>query len=154
VTRAYPERPFVGVGVIVFRGDEVLLVKRGRPPRAGSWSLPGGVQHIGETVVAAAVREVREETGIEIVVGEVVAVVDSITRDEEGRVQYHYTLIDLQAEWRSGEAVAGDDAAEAAWVPLDRLDELKLWRETTRVIRLAATRRRDSGLAPYIASTS
>jgi len=147
VTRSYPERPFVGIGAVVFRDENVLLVRRGRPPREGRWSIPGGIQQLGETVFEAARREVREETALEIEVIDVVAVVDSIARDEGGRIKYHYTLVDLRAEWRGGEAAAGDDAAEVAWVPLDRLAELGLWRETVRVIRLAAARRAH-GAAP------
>lgn len=141
MTRSYPDRPFVGVGAIVFRAGEVLLVRRGRPPREGEWSIPGGIQQLGETVFEAARREVREEAGLEIELIDVVAVVDSIARDEDARVKYHYTLVDLHAEWRSGDAVAGDDAAEVAWVSLDRLAEFELWAETVRVIRLAAERR-------------
>ena len=142
MTRLYPERPIVGVGVLVFRGEEVLLVKRGKPPRLGQWSIPGGMQQIGESVAEAAARELREETGVEAEIKEVIAVVDSINRDEDGRVKYHYTLVDLWAEWRAGEAMAGDDAAEVAWVALDRLAPYRLWHETARLIVLAAARRK------------
>jgi 8-oxo-dGTP diphosphatase len=141
MSRSYPERPFVGIGAVVFRADRVLLVKRAKAPREGEWSIPGGIQHLGETVHEALRREVLEETGLGVEVVDVVAVVDAIFRDEDGRVKYHYTLIDLLAEWRSGEARPGDDAAECAWVPLDRLDGYGLWRETARVIGLAAKRR-------------
>lgn len=155
--RSYPDRPYVGVGTVVFRGEEVLLIKRGRPPREGHWSIPGGIQHLGETVPEAARREVREETGIEIEVIDVIAVVDSISRDTAGRIAYHYTLIDIFAEWRSGEAVAGDDAAAVAWVPPDRLEDFELWHETIRVIRLAAMRRKaplDLDVSPRIFTIS
>lgn len=155
MSRTYPERPFVGIGVVVFRGDEVLLIKRGKPPREGHWSIPGGVQQLGETVFEAARREVREETGLEIEIKDVVAVVDSILRDEEGRVKYHYTLVDLMAVSRAGEARAGDDAAEVAWTTLDGLEAYRLWHETVRVIRLAAERRgRPAGEAATIAMVS
>jgi len=143
--RTYPERPFVGVGAVVLRRDEVLLIRRAKAPRAGQWSIPGGVQRVGETIQEAARREVREETGVEIEVREIVAVVDSIGRDAAGAVEYHYTLIDVGAEWRAGEARAGDDASEVAWVRLDRLEPYGLWRETVRVILLAAERRADTG---------
>ncbi|HKO09286.1 MAG TPA: NUDIX domain-containing protein, partial [Alphaproteobacteria bacterium] len=86
MTRSYPERPIAGVGALVFRGEEVLLIKRGKPPREGQWSIPGGAQHLGESVAEAARREVREEAGIEIEVKEVIAVVDLLSRDEGGRV--------------------------------------------------------------------
>ncbi len=151
MTRSYPERPIAGVGALVFRGEEVLLIKRGKPPREGQWSIPGGAQNLGESVVEAARREVREETGVEIEVKEVIAVVDMVNRDDGGRVKYHYTLVDLLAEWRAGEATAGDDAAEVAWVPLDRLAPYRLWRETERVIALAAERRKAAaGIPPAI----
>lgn len=161
MTRTYPERPFVGVGALVFRGEKVLLVRRGKPPREGRWSIPGGIQQTGETVAEAARREVREETGLDIEIRDVIAVIDSITRDACGQIKYHYTLIDLLAEWRAGEAVAGDDAAGVAWVEPDRLEPYDLWHETIRVIRLAAERRKlssreDSGasLAPRIVQNS
>lgn len=139
--RHYPERPFVGVGAVVWRDDRVLLIRRGRPPRKGQWSIPGGVQRLGETVFQAARREVREETGIEVTVVDVVAVVDSIQRDDEERVRYHYTLVDVLAEWRAGEAAARDDAQAVVWAGLDELPRYRLWHETERVIRLAARRR-------------
>ena len=141
--RRYPERPFVGVGVVVWRGDEVLLVKRGQAPAAGTWSIPGGLQQTGETVAQAAAREVREEAGIEIALGAQIAVVDSIRHDAAGGVLYHYTLVDFVAAWAAGEPVAGDDAAEARWVAHDRLAEYGLWAETARVIGLARARRRE-----------
>jgi len=137
----YPNRPLIGVGVVVFKGDRVLLIRRGKPPRQGQWSLPGGRQRLGERVAEAARREVGEEAGIEIEVGALVDVVDSITRDAAGAVEYHYTLIDLLAEWRSGEARAGHDAAEVAWADPDQLAPYSLWQETERVIALARERR-------------
>ena len=140
--RLYPARPLVGVGAVVFKDRQVLLVRRGRAPRKGLWSLPGGMQEVGETVFAAARREVLEETGLTIEVMELVDVVDSITRDAEDRARYHYTLVDVRAEWRAGEAVAGDDAEAVAWAPLDDLARYDLWAETERVIRLAAAQRR------------
>ncbi len=141
MTSTYRSHPIIGVGAIVWRGDQVLLVQRGKPPRQATWSLPGGRQEWGETVVEAATREIFEETGLEIDVRDVVAVVDLIERDESGQVNLHYTLIDLLAEWRSGEAQAGDDATAVAWVTLDDLEHYALWSETERVIRLAAKRR-------------
>lgn len=140
--RSYPERPYVGVGVVVWRGDEVLLIRRGKPPRKGQWSLPGGIQKLGETVFEAGAREVREETALEIEIIGVVEVVDSIQRDDAGAVRYHYTLVDLLAEWRSGEAEARDDAAAVAWSRADALAAYRLWDETVRVIGLAGERRR------------
>ena len=144
--RRYPERPFIGVGVVVWRDDKVLLIKRGKSPRKGQWSIPGGLQQSGETVAEAARREVREETSVEIEIVDQIAVIDSIQRDDGGRVLYHYTLVDFVAHWVSGEAKAQDDAADAAWVALDELDRYTLWHETLRVIALAKERRRPQSL--------
>ena len=140
----YPNRPLVGVGVVVFKGDRVLLIRRGKPPRQGQWSLPGGRQRLGERIQAAAAREVREETGLEVEVGALGDVLDSITRDAAGAVQYHYTLVDLLAEWRSGEARAGHDAAEVAWADPADLARYDLWSETLRIIDLAQQKRTQS----------
>jgi ADP-ribose pyrophosphatase YjhB (NUDIX family) len=139
--RAYPDRPFVGVGVVVFRGPQVLLAQRGKQPRQFTWSIPGGAQEIGETVHEAGRREIREETGIEIEILGLVDVVDSINREAGGRVLFHYTLVDLFAEWRSGEAVAGDDVSDVRWVGLDELGAFKLRQITHDVILLADRKR-------------
>ena len=141
-SRQYPERPIVGVGVVVWREDKVLLVRRGKPPRQGSWSLPGGAQDLGETVFEAARREIMEETSLDIEVLGLVDVVDSIRHDAAGRVRYHYTLVDVVAEWRAGEATALDDAAAAAWFEPEALSGLGLWSETERVIALSRDLRR------------
>lgn len=138
--RTYPDRPFVGVGVVVWRDDEVLLIRRAKPPRQGQWSLPGGAQKLGETVRQAAIREVREETGLEVALTRLLDAVDSISHDEAGRVQYHYTLVDFAAEWRAGEPTPGGDAAEARWVARGDLNRYELWEETVRVIGLSAER--------------
>jgi len=136
----YPNRPLVGVGVVVIKDGRVLLIRRGKPPRAGAWSLPGGRQRLGETVRAAARRELREETGVEAAVTELLDVVDSITRDDGGAIAYHYTLVDFLAEWRAGEVRAGGDAAEAIWAGVEDLDPFEFWDETLRLIRLGLAR--------------
>jgi 8-oxo-dGTP diphosphatase len=146
--RLYPARPIVGVGVVVWRGDRVLLIRRGKPPRRGEWSIPGGAQEVGETVEAAGRREVGEETGVEIAVTGFVAVVDAIRPDDAGRIRSHYTLIDFMGEWISGDLRPGDDADECRWVALDELDGYGLWSETERIIRLAAARRASTKAAP------
>lgn len=141
MSREYPDRPMVGVGAVVWRGPELLLIQRGKPPRAGSWSLPGGMQELGETVRETAAREVREETGVEISVTHLIDVVDTITRDDDGRVRMQYTLVDFAAEWREGEAVAGSDAAGVRWIHPNDLGPLKLWTETLRIIEMSAAAR-------------
>jgi len=135
--REYPDRPFVGVGAVVICDGRVLLARRGKEPRKGSWSLPGGAQKLGETVPEAARREIHEETGLEIEVLGLIDVVDSIQREESGTVRYHYTLVDVLAQTVNGDiATAGDDAAEVAWFSLDELEPLELWTESTRIIGL------------------
>lgn len=142
MNRQYPDRPFCGVGVVVWRGDAVLLVRRGRAPRKGDWSIPGGLQELGETVGETALREVREETGLTVRLTDQLGVVDSVRRDDAGRVEYHYTLIEFAAEWVSGEPVASDDVDRALWVSQDELDNYALWNETRRIIALSQSLRR------------
>jgi 8-oxo-dGTP diphosphatase len=141
VNRAYPARPIVGVGVVVWHGDQVLLVRRGKPPRRGQWSLPGGAQQLGETVAEAARREVKEEVGLEVILGDIVATVDLIERDPHERIRYHYTLIDFVAEAPSAALRPGSDAADARWFSVAEIEALRLWAETVRVIKLAGERR-------------
>ena len=125
------------MGVIVWARDRVLLIRRAQPPRQGQWSLPGGAQKLGETVAEAARREVREEAGIEIELGPLVAIVDLIEHDDAGGVRYHYTLLDYRAEAKTTELAPGSDAADARWFAPDELAPLGLWRETARVIALS-----------------
>ncbi|HYM30690.1 MAG TPA: NUDIX hydrolase [Candidatus Cybelea sp.] len=141
--REYPDRPIAAVGVVVWRGDQVLLIRRGKAPRAGQWSLPGGAQEIGETVADTARREVLEETGVHIGEPRLIEVLDSIQRGGDGRVVYHYTLIDFTAEWVSGDAKAGGDAAEVNWVAKSSLADHALWPETVRIINRAQDLRSD-----------
>jgi 8-oxo-dGTP diphosphatase len=129
--------PVPAVGVVCLRGGEVLLIRRGRPPRQGEWSLPGGRIEPGERVVEAALRELREETGVEAEITGLIDVVDGVF-PEAGR---HYVLIDYAARWLSGEPVAGDDALEARFVALDQVEDLIDWSETRRIIGLAAAER-------------
>ncbi len=126
--------PVPCVGVVCLRGEEVLLIRRGRPPRQGEWSLPGGRIEPGERAVDAGLRELREETGVEARIVGLLDVVDGVFR-EAGR---HYVLIDYLAEWAAGEPVAGDDAADAAFVPLEEALRRVQWSETRRIIALAA----------------
>lgn len=139
--REYPKRPWSAVGGIVFRGQDVLLIRSRKGAIRGRWTLPGGAQDIGETIFETAVREVREEAGIEIEPLAIVTAVDSIWRDEAGNPKFHYTIVEVLAEWRSGELVAGDDAEFAEWIAPERIADLDLWSETVRVIDLARAMR-------------
>lgn len=134
-------RPVVGVGVVVWKGGRVLLIRRGKSPMRGRWSLPGGRQELGETVREAAVREVREETGLEIRLGALLDVVDTIRRDEGGAVTLQYTLVDFDAEWLAGAPAAASDAEHAEWADPDDLGSYDLWSETLRIIALSRERR-------------
>lgn len=121
--RRYPERPLIGVMAVVLRGPCVLVVRRGRPPMAGRWGFPGGLLELGETVAEGAMRELKEETGVVAEPAGILTVVDSIDRDEEGRVRYHYALVAVRGLWREGEGVPGDDAEEVAWLSRDEIVE-------------------------------
>ncbi len=132
--REYPDRPWVGVGVVVWRGDEILLVRRAKPPRLGEWSIPGGAQSLGETVFEAAIREVLEETGVNIRPTGIITVVDSVIRDAEQRPQFHYTLVEVSAEWMGGEAIAASDVDDVCWATPAAAAQVVKWDETLRII--------------------
>lgn len=138
VRRRYPDAPLVGAGVVVFdEHGRVLLVQRGRPPRAGQWGIPGGMLELGERLVDAAAREVREECSIEIAIGGVAGVFEPVTRDDEGRIEYHYVVIDYWARYVSGDAQPGDDAAAVAWTTMDAVSEYALMPDSLQVVRAA-----------------
>jgi len=135
--REYPEAPVVAVGVVVRRGDEVLLVRRGREPYRGQWNIPGGVVELGETLGEAARREVEEECGIRVRAGGVVGVAEVIERGEEGRVRFHYVIVDLVAVYAGGSLRAASDVLEARWVHRDELFRFSLPERVRKVIERA-----------------
>ena len=137
-----PRHPLPAVGIVCLNKGSVLLIRRGRPPLQGSWSLPGGRVEWGETLAEAALRELAEETGV---CAELLGLIDVV----DGRFgpDVHYVLIDYAARWVSGEPRAGDDATEAAFHPLDGLAALGMWSETLRVIDLAVARYTRSGIS-------
>ena len=141
--RDYPERPIIGVGAVIVSGNRALLVRRATEPLKGEWSVPGGVLELGEKLRDGAGREALEETGLQVEVGEVLDVFDSIFADADGLTQYHYVLIDFLCRLRAGEAVAGSDVSEVLWVTESDLEELGLRDSITQVVRkgLAATRK-------------
>ena len=140
--RDYPDRPILGVGAVIVSGDRALLVRRATEPLKGEWSVPGGVLELGEKLRDGAAREALEETGLQVEVGEVLDVFDSIFTDANGLTQYHYVLIDFLCRLRAGEAVAGSDVSEVLWVRESDLEGLGLRDSIAQVVRkgLAATR--------------
>ncbi len=134
--REYPETPLVGVGAIIIEGGRVLLVKRGHPPLAGEWSIPGGVLELGETLREAAVREAREETCLTVEPAELLGVYDRVLRDVGGRTLYHYVLVDFLCTRIDGEAMAADDADEVRWFSAAEAGKLGLAEDTAEVVRL------------------
>jgi mutator protein MutT len=135
--RLYPSRPLAGVGAVVWNGAEVLLERRGRPPAQGSWAIPGGLIELGETAEEAVRREVLEECGIEVAVGPILDLFEPIYRDGDGRVRYHYVIVDFLAFYRSGELRVGDDAAEVGWVAPSALPGYELSPATRKMIERA-----------------
>lgn len=138
MSREYPDYPRVGVGAIVLHEGRVLLVKRGRAPGLDLWSVPGGLVELGETTVEAACREVAEETGLKVRIAGVVGLLDRVTRDAEGRVRYHWVLVDYLAVPESTETLrAGSDAAEVRWVTIDEVERLPITEGLSDMIRRA-----------------
>jgi 8-oxo-dGTP diphosphatase len=132
--RRYPDRPFVAVGTIVVRDGCVLLAQRGKEPSYGLWSLPGGAVDLGEELKVAAARETREECGIEIEVTDVLEVVERVVRDPDGRIQFHYVIVDYLARWTSGELTASPEVLESRWVPPEEFPAYTLTRGTAEVV--------------------
>ncbi len=136
-SREYPLRPIVGVGAVVQKGETVLLIRRGKPPLMGAWTLPGGAVELGETLQEAIRREVCEECSIDIAVGRVVDAVDILQHDDQGRVRFHYVVVDLAATLISGDLRAASDVQEARWVAPNDFGEYSLNEQTRRVVEEA-----------------
>jgi 8-oxo-dGTP diphosphatase len=132
--RRYPERPLVGVGAIILREDQVLLVQRGREPSYGKWSIPGGLVELGESLQEAIVREVREEVGLEVRVRDLVVALDRVIPDQEGRIEYHYILLDFLCECNGGNPSPASDVLDCAFVPIASLPQYDLTRGTAQAI--------------------
>jgi 8-oxo-dGTP diphosphatase len=139
--REYPEQPLVGVGAIIVRDGQVVLVKRGHAPLLGEWSIPGGLLEVGETLRQGAEREAQEETGLVVRARELLGVFERMVPDEQERTRFHYILIDFLCEVVSGELKASGDAADARWFAPDELSRLPLPDDTAAVIRLGIQKR-------------
>lgn len=131
-----PTAPVVGVGGVLIRDGKVLLIRRGKPPLYGRWVVPGGTVELGESLEQALVREMREETGLEVVPLEILTVFDRIERDGD-QVVYHYVIVDYLCRWLGGEALAASDALEAAWAALDDLPRYDLPQKALEVVQEA-----------------
>lgn len=131
----YPNNPRVAVGAIVFNNNCVLLVRRGQPPSEDLWAIPGGSVEIGETLQEAAEREILEETGITIRAREPVYTFDAIERDGTGKIRFHYVIVDLGADYVTGDPKAGDDAVEARWVTAQEINDLQVSAPTLKLLK-------------------
>lgn len=137
VRREYPERPLVGVGGIVIRDERALLIRRGSAPLEGEWSIPGGMLEIGETISEGVRRELLEETAIEVKVLDLIEVFERLTRDEAGKLKYHFVILDYLCEAVRGESQAGSDVTDVAWACESELNEFSLTPTAMRVIQKA-----------------
>jgi len=135
--RQYPERPIVGVGAVIVDDGKVVLIRRRYEPLAGQWSLPGGAVELGETLEASVVREMQEETGLDVEVGPVIEVFDRITLDDARRIRYHYVLVDYLCWIAGGELRAGSDVDAAVLVDPSELAPYGLTTKATAVIERA-----------------
>src|SRR6476660_9745645 len=122
MAREYPEHPVVGVGGVVVRDGKALIVKRAHEPRKGEWSLPGGLLELGESLQDAVRREIKEETALDVTVGPIIETFDRVHRDDQGRIRYHFVIVDYVCWSDAGDATAGSDAEQTAWVSASEID--------------------------------
>lgn len=135
-SREYPPWPFPAVGILIIKDSRILLIKRVFPPSAGKWSIPGGIVELGEKVEEAARREVREEVGIEIGDLELLGIYDNIIRDNDGKVRYHYVIVEYLAKPISTAITPSDEVAEYTWVNLEDVDKLDASPSLLEIIKL------------------
>ncbi|MEM3378643.1 MAG: NUDIX hydrolase [Candidatus Bathyarchaeia archaeon] len=133
--KEYPERPVVGVGAIIIKDGKILLEKRKSAPAKGEWSVPGGLVELGESIEQAVIREVKEETGLDVASPRLVDVIDHISLDEKGAVKYHFVIIDYFVSVTGGELRAASDADDLKWVPLDEVEQYDLTESFRRFFR-------------------
>ena len=126
MAREYPDHPVVGVGAVVVRDAKALIIKRAHEPRKGEWSLPGGLLELGESLQDAVRREIKEETSLDIEVGPVIETFDRVHRDEQGKIRYHFVIVDYVCWPAGGEAVPGSDAEDVAWVTAEQIDDYQV----------------------------
>jgi ADP-ribose pyrophosphatase YjhB (NUDIX family) len=126
VKRLYPDQPVVGIGAVIIQDGKIALIKRGNEPSKGKWTIPGGLVELGESLEAAVIRETKEEVSLEVDNPRLIGVVDNVDLDEEGKVKYHYVIIDYLLQVKSGNIQAASDAEELRWVPFDEVENYNL----------------------------
>ena len=124
--RLYPDQPVVGIGAVIINQGKIALIKRGNEPSKGKWTIPGGLVELGENLQAAVIRETKEETCLEVDNPCLIDVVDNVDLDEQGKVKYHYVIIDYLVHVKAGTIKAASDAAELRWVPFDEVEDYNL----------------------------
>ncbi len=134
-TNEYPDAPRVGVGCVVVKDGAILLIRRGKPPAIGEWTVPGGSVGLGEPLRKAAEREVLEETGVSVRARAPVDILDLIETDAQENIRFHYVIVDFEADYRSGTVRAGDDALDARWVSPRNLSRLKISTSTLKLLK-------------------
>jgi 8-oxo-dGTP diphosphatase len=132
---AYPPKPIVGVGAITIKDEKVLLVKRGVQPSYGLWAIPGGTLKLGENMRQCAEREMLEETSVKVKAGACVYVFDFIEHDDEGKIKFHFVVVDFAADYISGEPKGADDALEACWLSAEEIDKLPVAKNTLAALK-------------------
>ena len=135
--RLYPEKPMVGVGAVIFKNDEILLIKRGNPPLAGEWSIPGGKLEENESIIEAVQREIKEECNVLVDIDDLIDLFEYIEKDEKNRVKYHFIVFDFRAQYLKGELDHLSDASAARWVKVNDLDKYKMKKDTKNMIMKA-----------------
>lgn len=135
VKRLYPNQPIVGVGAVIICNGKILIEKRKSEPGSGKWSIPGGLVELGENIEETVVREVKEETGLEVEKPELIDVVNYITFDENDKIKYHFVMVDYFVKLKAGELKASDDAAELKWVAFDEVEKYDLTKTFRAFIR-------------------
>jgi 8-oxo-dGTP diphosphatase len=124
--RLYPDQPVVGIGAVIIQDGKIVLIKRGNEPSKGKWTIPGGLVELGECLEAAVIRETKEEVSLDVENPSLIGVVDNVDLDEQGKVKYHYVIIDYLVQVKSGDIQAASDAAELRWVPFDEVENYNL----------------------------
>lgn len=126
MNRLYPEQPLIGVGAVIICNGKILLEKRKGEPGRGKWTIPGGLVELGEGTEQTVIREIKEETNLEVEKPELIDVVDNITMDENGKIKYHFVIVDYFVKLKGGRLKAADDAAELRWVTFDDVENYDL----------------------------